>query len=285
MKEADFVMKPYEVLNETIKFANKQLNDYKQSSDFKNAAESNDVSTVVITALYRKIIELCEGVRVSGANGLKGPATLNYRGLLEAWLALKFIVQDDSLLENRAKVYKIGYHKQQIEAVKQAKSNGWITDQRRESLDNAIKYHKEQLEIEELQDALDEYNKLQASDKRGYLPNWHALYKGEKSINALAKKLSSEDNLDKNLMATLYSFLSVDSHNYMALSAISKEGENLTIKPIRAKFDCNIDEYNFIGTRSLLLSAIEIFTNLKYPDYNELKRSFLIHIKPHLNYN
>lgn len=59
-------MKPYDLLKESIQFASKQLEVFKATKSL------DDVSTMVITALYRKIIELSEGVRVSAANGLLG---------------------------------------------------------------------------------------------------------------------------------------------------------------------------------------------------------------------
>lgn len=275
-------MKPYEVLNETIKFATKQLDDFKQLSKFKKAQDTNDISTMVITALYRKIIELSEGVRVSGANGLRGPAELNYRGLMEAYLSLEFIIDDESLLENRAKAYKIGYHKQQIQSVERVKNKVELPQGKEMYLDQAVKYHKEAMEIEELQEVLAKYNKLHEKDNRGYLPKWHALYEGGKSFNALATKLADED-MEEELMADLYSSISVQAHNYMTLSSLFKEGDNLSIKPVRARFNSNKDEYNFVGTRALLLSSIRNFTSLKYPDYEKQLIVFLDHIKPHLN--
>ncbi|TCW47557.1 hypothetical protein EC917_12428 [Bacillus thuringiensis] len=275
-------MKPYEVLNETIKFATKQLDDFKELGKFKKAEDLNDVSTMVITALYRKIIELSEGVRVSGANGLKGSAELNYRGLVEAYLSLEFIIDDESLLENRAKAYKIGYHKQQIQSVERAKNNVELPPGKEMYLDQAVKYHKEAMEIEEMQDVLAKYNILHEKDNRGYLPKWHSLYEGVNSFNALAKKLVDED-MEEDLMADLYSNMSVQAHNYMTLNSLFKEGDNLSIKPVRARFNLNKDEYNFVGTRALLLSTITNFTKLKYTDYEKQLIVFLEHIKPHLN--
>lgn len=110
-EEDKLFMKPYDILNESIKFATKQLEDFKATNSL------NNVSTIVIKVLYRKIIELSEGVRVSGANGLSGPALLSYRGLIEAYLAFKYILQDEKLLEDRAKAHKIGYLKEKIAAV------------------------------------------------------------------------------------------------------------------------------------------------------------------------
>lgn len=92
-------MKPYDLLKEPIQFASKQLEDFKATRSL------DDIPTMVITSLYRKIIELSEGVRVSGTNGLAGSALLNYRGLIEAYLAFRYILKDEHLLGDRAKAY------------------------------------------------------------------------------------------------------------------------------------------------------------------------------------
>ncbi|WP_313235815.1 hypothetical protein [Sporosarcina ureae] len=63
----------------------------------------DDISSIVVTTLYRRIIEWSEGVCISGVHGLLGPALLNFRGQLEAYLAFTYILQGDSLLEDRSK--------------------------------------------------------------------------------------------------------------------------------------------------------------------------------------
>lgn len=268
-------MKPYEVLNESIKFATKQLEAFKASKDL------SDLSTMVIAALYRKIIELSEGVRVSGSNGLAGPAELNYRGLIEAYLALKYILQDETLLENRAKAYKIGYHKQQVEAAEYAKSK--VSDPNYTMFyDQAISHHREQMEVAELQEILNEYDELQRRDRRGFIPKWYSLFGGPKSINQLVQSFIDDDDTEKEIMSKLYSFLSTGAHNYMVLNSIFKEGEEISIKPVRAHFNCNKDEYNFVGTRSLLTSSITRFTKIKYPEYTQKLGEFFYRIKPYL---
>lgn len=262
-KEVDVFMKTYEILNESIKFASKQLEDFKATKSF------NNVSTIVITALYRKIIELSEGVRVSGANGLSGPALLSYRGLIEAYLAFKYILQDESLLEDRAKAYKVGYHKQQIAAGNYSLEKA-SDDVEKQYFQLAIQHHTSEIEKEDLQEVLTEYNELQSRERRGFIPKWYSLNNGPTSINQLAKYLVEEDETDRELVANLYSFLSTDAHNYMALNSIIKNDENLSIKPVRATFNSNRDDYNFIGTRSLLTSSILKFTINTFPEY-ELK--------------
>lgn len=269
-------MKPYQLLNESIIFATNQLNDYMANKNL------SDISTMVITSLYRKIIELSEGVRVSAVNGLSGPAELNYRGLIEAYLAFKYILQDPALLDRRAKAYKVGYHKQQIEAGEYYLS-GNLPPEQRAFFELAVQEHKKEIETEELQDVLNKYEELQASDRRGFIPKWHALDGGPKSINQLAKSFVDEDGSEKELMSKLYGFLSTGAHNYMALNSILKKDENISIKPVRAHFNSNRDDYNFVGTRSLLTSSIMKFTIEMFPEYTRQFQDFAQRIMPYLS--
>ena len=71
IKDVDVVLNPYEDLKESIIFATKQL------EDLKAAKKLNNTSNMVITALYRKNIELSEGVIVASDNGLSGSVLLN----------------------------------------------------------------------------------------------------------------------------------------------------------------------------------------------------------------
>lgn len=269
-------MKRYEILNESIKFANNQLNSFIKTKDL------SDISTLVITALYRKIIELSEGVRVSAANGLAGPAELNYRGLIEASLAFEYLLQDSAKVDDRAKAYKIGYHKQQINAINQAN----LSEQKRESFSRRLNYNQQELELEELQEVLLKFNELESQNRRGFIPKWYSLDGGPKSINQLARDLASEnENENQTLLSNLYGLLSTGAHVYMALNCITKLEEDISIKPVRANFNSNLDEYNFSGTRSLLTSAISKFTQVKHSEYRDNLKTFLIKIQPYLSVN
>ncbi|KFL44623.1 hypothetical protein CH76_02170 [Lysinibacillus sp. BF-4] len=268
------LMKPYDLLKGSIEFASKQLEAFKVTKSL------DDVSTIVITALYRKIIELSEGVRVSAANGLAGPAELNYRALIEATLALEYILKNPAKMDDRSKAYKIGYHKLQINAVNQE----IFSEQERRFLGRGLSYHQKELELEELQEVLIKFNELQNQDRRGFIPKWYSLDGGPRSINQLAKYLA-EENEPETLVSNLYGLLSTGAHMYMALNSIKKSGGNLTIKPVKATFNCNLDEYNFVATRSLLTSAIAKFTREKHPEYIGNLRDFFKRIRPYLSVN
>ncbi|MEK5528580.1 DUF5677 domain-containing protein [Viridibacillus sp. FSL R5-0468] len=269
-------MKPYEMLKESIEFANNQLNSFIATKDL------NDITTIVITALYRKIIELSEGVKVSAANGLAGPAEINYRGLIEASLAFEYILQNSAKVDDRAKAYKIGYHKQQISAVNQEN----LSEQAREFINRGLNYHQQELELEELQEVLLEFDELQSRDSRGFIPKWYSLDGGPKSINKLALRLAERrgESENLNLVSELYGLLSTGAHIYMALNSVIKVGDDISIKQVRANFNSNLDEYNFVGTRGLLTSAINKFTKTKHPEFTHEKNAFFTKIRPHLKY-
>lgn len=267
-------MKPYDILQESVKFANKQLDDFKASTPL------DDVTTQVITALYRKIIELSEGVRVNGANGLAGPAELAYRGLIEAYLAFEFILEDENLTEDRAKAYKVGYHKQQIDALKYALSSPSADET---YFELAAKYHESELAKDELQEILNTYNTAQENNSRGYIPKWYSLNGGPPTINLLAKHLANA-NKTNELFQKLYSLSSVGAHMYMALNSLIKLPDNsISIKPVRAAFNGNVDEYNFTLTRALLVSTSKHFTETIHQSYNDRLLNFLQGIVPFLS--
>ena len=60
-------MNPYEVLCKVIGFGNKELEDYTTNKDFQGT------HPLVLSSLFRKIIELSDGVRVCAETGLSGP--------------------------------------------------------------------------------------------------------------------------------------------------------------------------------------------------------------------
>ncbi|MCY9431988.1 DUF5677 domain-containing protein [Bacillus spizizenii] len=115
-------MNSQQLLSTVIQFADKTLEEYKTSHDF------SDTRSMVLVSLFRKIVELSDGVWVCADHGLKSPADLNIRALIEAYLAFKYINEDSNLSTDRAIAYKIGYHKQQIEACDDSLQNPLFND-------------------------------------------------------------------------------------------------------------------------------------------------------------
>lgn len=268
-------MNRYQLLSETIHFATEQLEEVKATTSL------HSTSALVTTVLYRRIVELSEGVRVAGANGLSGPVLLNFRGLLEAYVAFAYIVQEEALLDTRAKAYKIGYHKQQIELIEQSIATAAASGEK-ELYKKGLEQHTKELMKDELAEVLAHYDDMQQRDRRKFLPKWHALYGGPRSIHQLAKYVAEKIDGDPNTLSRVYSGLSVDAHNYMELNNSVLQEDFLTIKPIKSSFDANTDTYNFTETRTFLTRAAMKYTERIHPEHSGQLKKFATYLSPYL---
>ncbi|WP_158232132.1 hypothetical protein [Sporosarcina sp. P20a] len=145
-----------------------------------------------------------------------------------------------------------------------------------------IQQHQMELMKDELKEVVTQYNELQQRDKRRFIPKWHALHNGPRSINQLAKVVADENDGDQDLLARVYSVLSVDAHNYMELNSNGTMDDFFTIKPVKSIYNQNEDEYNFAETRALLTRAIMKYTKRINPEYEDRLQEFAIYISPYL---
>ncbi|OUA63646.1 hypothetical protein BK786_22560 [Bacillus thuringiensis serovar thailandensis] len=268
-------MNEHEVLNRGIVFAKELLQVYKQNHDY------SDTRSMVLVGLFRKIVELSDGVSVCAQEGLRGGADLNFRGLLEAYLSLKYILEDAADMENRAIAYKVGYHKHQIDAANHSIQNGNLSEEERVFFENARQVHERILENEEFVDVLEEWNNLQQNHRRNHAPKWHSLFGGPSSINALARRI---DGQDTGQMERLYGLLSVNAHNYLVLRDFINTAPNVQVlADIRYPAD-DLSIYNLVPTRSLLTSAMFAFIRVLFPEYLEQFREFMNGIREYLVY-
>jgi hypothetical protein len=266
-------MNSYDLLVKSIDVANNLLEDFIIHKGLK------DNLTEVLSSLFRKMIELSDGVRVSAENGLKGPAELNYRGLLEAYLGFRYIIEDPKLSVARAAAYKIGYHKHQIEATQYAIDNDFVGNAKA-VYEKALLFHTNSLNKTEFYSLLEEFDRLQNANPRKHLPKWYSLYGGPKSVNKLAK-IFEEDGRD--LLQNMYGFLSTGAHNYLALrDLVLDENGKVSLKKTRFNFDPDLDQCNLLHTRTMLTSTMVRFISTLYPEYtnnllplfNEIKKLY-----------
>lgn len=273
-------MNPYQLFVKSIEFANEQFEDFKVTKDLSQSFLE------VMGSLYRKIIELSEGVRVCAENKLKGPAELNSRGLIEVYLAFKYIMQDSNLASKRAIAYKIGYHKQQLESAR-TPLDTYLESDELEEFNKRLVYHENELQRKEFQKVLKEHDRLQYNNpknKRKFIPKWHSLYDGPESINKLAETVARDEE-DKMLVSMLYSMLSKSAHNYLALRDVYKTSTNtISIGPIHGTFSPMEDNYNLVLARSLLTSIIRDFTIHVYPESKDNFVRFRQELIPFLTY-
>jgi len=225
-----------------------------------------DTASQVVASLFRSIIELSDGVKVSAENGLRAAAELNYRSFLEAYVAYKYILSDPQKTVDRAIAYKVGYHLQQIESANDAIEAKDEIGTDVELMNKGIRHHTDIINQPEFKPTLDEFEKLKLASRRGYYPTWYSLFGGPSSLKQLVQALGEQD-----LMYSIYGNLSKSAHNYIALRALIPSG----LSPVRSDFDPDIDSYNLNVICTFLVSSMAQFTGKMYPEYANNLRPFL----------
>lgn len=247
----------HQLLEQAIALAEQELLSFQEEKGVK------DHKSAVASSLFRQIIELSIGVKVSAENGLRTPTEIIYRGFLENYLALKYILIDPSTSIERASAYKIGYHIQQIESAKEMIALEATIQIDRADIEKVIEFHTNIINKPEFSLVLNEFNNL----KRTYYPKWYSLFSGPKTLKELAEALEGSGNL----LYSIYGALSTSAHSYTAIRALSSS----VLLPIQSSFDPSNDTYNLNVIASFLTSSINRFTVNLYPDYGEKIIPFL----------
>lgn len=245
----------HQLLEKAIILATKEL------ALFQLQKGNNDDKTMVISSLFRQIIEMAIGVKVSAEAGLMTPSEINYRGFLESYIAFKYILIDPFKSNQRAIAYKVGYHIHQIEAGQQLIDLGKFMRGNKKYYEQVIQSHKDIINKPEYKEILDEFNNL----KKKYYPAWYSLFSGAKSLKELVTIVENS-----NLVYGIYGALSKSAHSYTALRALSLSG----ILPPQAIFNPNEEKYNLNMIATSLTTTILSFTDNIFPEFvseNEFK--------------
>lgn len=257
----------HQLLVQSISLAEQELQSFQETKGLY------DLKAEVVSSLFRQVIELSIGVKVTAENGLRTPSEINYRGFLESYLAFKYILVDPAKTNDRAMAYKVGYHLQQIES-----ANGMIALEakmqiNKPHLEKAIQLHTEIINKAEYSDTLNEFNNL----KKSYYPNWYSLFSGPKTLKGLAEELEGAGSL----LYRIYGALSTSAHSHTAIRA--QTGSRLL--PIQSTFDPNNDTFNLNVIATFLTSAIKRFTKDLYPEFEDKLNSYLAEYKQYKEKN
>lgn len=280
-------MQPLETLSSTLYFTNELIEDYCKEKEIV-------IVERVILALYRKLVELSDGVYISADHELEAPALVSYRGAMEAYLALKYILLEPELLEKRAMAYYVGYCYQQIDVGEKGLRDYEKTPEQygeeitifKGKIEEIKKLLKEDIFVPVVQEWKKAKRNINKRKKSNHInPKWHSLFKGPMTINQLALYVQKKENEEEEyLMADLYSLISISAHNYLALSAFFNEDDKLLLAPVRFSGLNNEKDFNVITTRALLLSGTLSFVKVMYPEYEGKFEEFKEQIKPHISY-
>ncbi|MEK5034921.1 DUF5677 domain-containing protein [Paenibacillus sp. FSL R7-0302] len=238
----------HDLLEYSLAFGNTELQAFQTGKDL------TDTNNQVISSLFRSIIELSVGVKVSAENGLRASAELNFRSLLEAYVAFKYILIDPQKTVKRACAYKVGYHLQQIESATDAIDAKDEIGTNIQRMNEAIRQHTDIINQSELKPMLDEFERL----KRTYYPKWYSLFGGPLSLKQLVQNLGEQD-----LVYSIYGSLSKSAHNYIALRALTQNG----LLPVRSGFNPDNDTFNLGVICTFLVSSAMRFTETTFPEY------------------
>ncbi|MGD2273171.1 DUF5677 domain-containing protein [Bacillus wiedmannii] len=217
-------------LKKSIAFAENILSDLTQYSDLK-------LEHKIVISLYRQLLEQTCGGYTLAINKLGGPLKIMERSAFETYLALKYILQEEKSIQERAYSYYVGFLKNiQTETYDWAKYPS-VDASLKEDIERDMRHISFILDNTILKKTLNEWDnkreRINKKRKKGQEinPKWHSLFNGPPSINQLALQLMTKDPL----ISTYYSSLSKEAHGYNSLkdtNYLRLIDQPLSLKPI-----------------------------------------------------
>ena len=252
-------MNDFEILQHSIVYSNNILDKFNK--DIKLVK----VSDFVLASLYRKIIELSDGVFMAAKEGIYASTMLNYRALIEASHAFNYIFLEEETIESKSIAYKIAYHHQQLAAADmQIKLFG---DDEPEVFQRKFAANKDELEKLTDTDVMKKFNQ-KLNKRKGYIPKWYSLFGDANNMRELSEFLEKkssftkeEREVDRNgMIYSLYGLLSLTGHSYIDLNAIIEIEDDYLVKPVRLTVDENVKNNGpLIHTKAMLSTSIVLF--------------------------
>lgn len=237
------------ILSKSIQFGEGFLKDLEKRTDL-------ELEHKVVASLLRKLIEQADACYVLADHDLEGPLTVMKRSILETYLALRYILQKEELITDRAYSYYVGFL---INSKNETRY--WYKQQKVDvsdlGLERLINIKSELLSNPKLKYILQEWQNTKRKSKKPHNPNWYSLFNGPKSLKQLAKCLMEKESL----IYSMYGSLSQEAHSYKALDATNYTefmDKPLELKSIR----CRVDTSDVITIKSFCTGAV--FEAIKY---------------------
>ena len=242
-----------DVLSKSIKFGESFFRDLENRIDL-------ELEHKVVASLFRKLIEQADAGYVLAKHDLEGPLTVMKRSILETYLAVRYILEKESLVKDRAYSYYVGFLMDSKDDMRT-----WYKQQKIDvsdlELERLIDINSALLKNPKLKYILQEWKDTKRKLKKSYNPNWYSLFNGPKSLKQLATTLMENESL----VYTFYGSLSQEAHSYKALDAANYTelmDKPLEIKPIR----CGVDPSDVSNIKSFLTGAMFEVINYLFPD-------------------
>ncbi len=234
---------PLHILSKSIQFGEKFLKDLEKRTDL-------ELEHKIVVSLFRKLIEQADAGYVLADHDLEGPLTVIKRSILETYLAIRYILQKEELVKDRAYSYYVGFL---IDLNNDMRS--WSEQQKVDMSDlefeRAIDINSEILSNPRFKYILKEWENTKRKSKKLHDPNWYSLFKGPWSLKQLANRLMKNEPL----LYLFYGPLSQEAHSYKALDATNYTelmDKSLELKPIR----CRVEPDDVISIKAFCTGAM-----------------------------
>lgn len=240
-------------LSKTIKFGEGFLKDLEKRTDL-------ELEHKIVSALFRKLIEQTTAGYVLTEQNLAGPLTIIKRSMLETYLALRYILQKEELIKNRAYSYYIGFLKNENND-KRTWNESPQVDLSHIDIQGFIKTNTEILNNPKFKHILQEWENTKRKSKKKYDPKWYSLFNGPWSLKGLSDCLMEGEPL----AYAFYGTLSQEAHSYNALNAANFTefmDKPLELNPIR----CRVNTSDVRNIRSLCAWAMFEAIIYLFPD-------------------
>lgn len=233
------------------------------------------LSDIVIISLYRKLLELSDGVYILIDHNSQGPANIIARSIVEVYLSLTYITEDKVLMENRALCYFLFHKEEELKLLNKRyaydllreKYSETTLSQMKASIKNLKKEHPfKKIEIDK-RNLIKKEQKL----KKRYV-KWYSIYnRDDVEIFSVVDLIEFVGKKPKNNIKDLYALLSLEVHGVNAIKNVRKESKKIFLDNIRGLDNNN--EQIFYAIRSLIskatISLITIYEPEKINDFNE----------------
>lgn len=235
-------------------------------------------SDIVIISLYRKLLELSDGVFILVDHNSQGPANIIARSIVEVYLSLTYITEDKALMENRALCYFLFHKEEELKLLKKQfaydllkeKYSETTLSQMKASINGLKKEHPfKKIEI----DKRNLIKKEQRLKKR-YV-KWYSIYnRNDVEIFSVVDLIEYMGNSTKKNIKELYALLSLEVHGVNAIKNVRRESKKILLDNIRGLDNKN--EELFHAIRSLISKVTLELINIYIPEeIDDFKGFFL----------
>lgn len=240
-----------------------------------NRNEELKLSDIVIISLYRKLLEMTDGIFILIDHNSLSPANIIARSIFEVYLALTYITEDKALMENRALCYFLFHKEEELKLLNKQFAYDLLKEKYPEAtlsqMKASIKNLKKRHPFKKIE--IDKRNLIKKEQKlRKRYIKWYSIYnRNDVEIFSVVDLIEYVGNSTTKNIKELYALLSLEVHGANAIKNVKRESKKIYLDNIRESDNNN--EKLFHAIRSLISKAtiglITIYTPEKTNDFKE----------------